>query len=124
MRLFQAMKAIFLMAGDELRKPSSSRCSRELMKGPPLCSSWGGATVTMETRGNNKTEDTPPPGAYLPQQLDEQRPELQHVGLVLRQEELLQLRDQLLETMKMKKTIKKLKKTTKSSASRHTDTHR
>lgn len=38
MRLFQAMKAIFLMVGDELRKPSSSRCRRELMKGPPLCS--------------------------------------------------------------------------------------
>lgn len=39
MRLFQAMKAIFLTVGEELRKPSSSRCSRELMKGPPLCSS-------------------------------------------------------------------------------------
>lgn len=32
------MKAIFLMVGDELRKPSSSRCSKEFMKGPPLCS--------------------------------------------------------------------------------------
>lgn len=39
MRLFQAMKAIFLMVGEELRNPSSSRCSSELMKGPPLCSS-------------------------------------------------------------------------------------
>lgn len=38
-RLFQAMKAIFLTVGEELRKPSSSRCSRELMKGPPLCNS-------------------------------------------------------------------------------------
>lgn len=38
-RLFQARKAIFLMVGEELRKPSSSRCSRELMKGPPLWSS-------------------------------------------------------------------------------------
>lgn len=41
MRLFQAMKAIFLMVGEELRKPSSSRWSRELMKGPPLWSSCG-----------------------------------------------------------------------------------
>lgn len=38
-RLFQAMKAIFLTVGEELRKPSSSRCSKELMKGPPLCNS-------------------------------------------------------------------------------------
>lgn len=38
-RLFQARKAIFLTVGEGLRKPNSSRWSRELMKGPPLCSS-------------------------------------------------------------------------------------
>lgn len=38
MRLFQAMKAIFLMLGEELRKPSSSKYSREFMKAPPLWS--------------------------------------------------------------------------------------
>lgn len=44
MRLFQAMKAIFLMVGDELRKPSSSRCRREFINGPPLCSNcWDNA---------------------------------------------------------------------------------
>ena len=47
MRLFQAMKAIFLMLGEELRKPSSSRCSRELMKGPPRCSCCGRNHVSM-----------------------------------------------------------------------------
>lgn len=45
MRLFQAMKAIFLMDGDELRKPSSSRCSKEFIKGPPLCSNCLGTGV-------------------------------------------------------------------------------
>jgi len=38
MRLFQAMKAIFLILGEELRKPSSSKYSKELIKAPPLWS--------------------------------------------------------------------------------------
>lgn len=40
MRLFQAMKAIFLILGEELRKPSSSKYSKELIKAPPLWSNW------------------------------------------------------------------------------------
>lgn len=35
-RLFQAMKAIFLILGEELRKPNSSKYSKELMNAPPL----------------------------------------------------------------------------------------
>lgn len=34
---------------------------------------------------------------YLPQEPDKQRPEFQHVGLVLRGEQFLELRDEFLE---------------------------
>lgn len=37
MRLFHAMKAIFFTTGEPLRNPSSSSCSRELMKLPLRC---------------------------------------------------------------------------------------
>lgn len=36
-KLFQAMKAIFLIMGVPLRKPSSSSCNKELMKLPLRC---------------------------------------------------------------------------------------
>lgn len=36
-KLFQAMKAIFLIMGIPLRKPSSSSCNKELIKLPLRC---------------------------------------------------------------------------------------